>query len=176
MNIEEFKKQQRANQRQELLAIAYGNAPDNVRAEALAMLTRIDEDERRAADIEQLGEIVKEELHKVFADEQQPTSEQPVPPQPMSAADKEILARYCYSRYVESGNFAADEQRVYKELCKPRGRKAAARVINEIYEKHVHRTDKENPNKEQRLTFEEWLKMWAKAYGVKITNYKPAVL
>ena len=95
---------------------------------------------------------------------------------PMNDTARVILKRYCYDSYTkEPANdispFDRDEMRIYEHICKPRGMKAAASLILDIYGQQVRYDDMR-----KGLTFADWLKMWGDAYGVTLPNYKPAHL
>lgn len=97
----------------------------------------------------------------------------------MSLEDRERLKRYCFPSYIESKgkgepNFDADEQEIYKHLCRPRGKKAAVRLIYCIFDKHVHPRDKKAGG--GPLTWKDWCKMWGDAYGVKLPKYESTTL
>ena len=100
---------------------------------------------------------------------------------PMSAESRELLKRYCDENYTKrttynvNKNFDTEEQDIYKYASTDRGMKAAARIIREIYDKHVSNVWKITGKKDV-LTWKRWLTMWGEAYGIKFPKYESTQL
>lgn len=154
MTIEELKTKQRADQRQELLAIAYGNAPDNLRAEALELLRELDKQEERAA----FFDTIREELEKAFADEPQQRIEQ------AKEAIKAVLLGGLQGHFDEFYNIVAETA---KTKGRGNGKRAAAQMLLAAHSSGA-------VDRVQVESFAGWLEMWSPITGIKgdDDNYK----
>lgn len=95
---------------------------------------------------------------------------------PMSQQDKDMFKRYCNKIYVKNGGFDNDEADIYEILCKPRGKRAAAREIHGIYQNVVNKGFKPNKHHSKGLTWKDWRDMWGRAYGIKFPKYESTTL
>lgn len=167
MNIEEYGKRKRDNQRQELLAIAYGNAPDHARAEALRTLNELDKIDEREAVLD----TIREELEKAMQEDCSATAdEKRAGLHEMDQSARDYLSKWCKNAAVE---FYQEESRIYNSLLAGENDKAVERRIYNLY-KNMRKFAYNDRGKRIPLpNWKEYLQEFAQAYGVQLYPYKP---
>lgn len=151
----EYRKQQREHQRQEALAIAYGNAPESARLKALEILRDLDKQDK----IEALIDEVKENIEKCKADEPQQMRE------PNPQAKKQIEEYLCSGAGVKPDELA-------EALHKMTKLKAAAYLYGLWKNPKRVRSVYDKGKQKQLVEFTPWVRLWNEAYALDL-HYKP---
>lgn len=162
----ELRAQKRVNQRQEMLAIAYGNSPDNIRAEALGILRELDKMDEYEFMVKAGKSVIKEIGNIMVEDDNL---------HPMENTAYNNLEKWYTTQRTTEFKYAVDE--IYEALRDDKETKKA--ICRRIYKIFCRINARQYTNGGAPITPPTWkvfCEAMAAGYGVQLPYYRPAQL